>query len=296
MKKLLFSIFILSFILHSGCSKYVTQYEGPYNDEKGVVLPPSSKVHSIVYVESGKLNVIDDQMTDIKTFPSLPTNIVYAAINNTHDRIAYKTATGNITIIDSIGTQLGQIVGTSAVKCFDWHANNETLYYMDGYTLKFYGKTVPARLTDFTSNLIFPTGSSVSGQKIFWVILLADGTVVFTYEYWAGFGPTRALVVFYMNGPFFQKLITDLNVPVNWMKCTPTGSEIMYGGKTDFVNYSYRTTPKSGTPIETFNNYLDAYAPDGLSTVSVSSEYIYLLGAKLGSKRINGAKVTALDW
>ncbi len=295
MKKLLFPIFLLFFIVHTGCSKYKVQFDGAYDDKTGIDVKSKPKDHQIVYVESGKLYTIDPKLEDIRPYPNLPTGIVYAAINPAHTKIAYKTAIGNITLIDSSGTQLAIIASTSAVTSFDWHANNETLYYVDGLTLKFYGKSVTAAITNFNTSTIFPIGSTE--KTLFGAIVNADGSVIYTREYYTGWNYTRILTMDNVTGNDINQQMSDFSINISWMRASLKADVLAFGGRKGSLIGSYRAYFNgSSSPEYLSSNYFTAYAPDGLFTVSINTTGMWVSGAKQYSKFINSAQITALDW
>jgi hypothetical protein len=295
MKKLLLPICLFCLIIHTSCSKYKVQFEGAYDDKTGVDIKSQTKDHQILYVQSGKLYTIDPKLEDIRPYPNLPTGIVFAAINPAHTKIAYKTALGNITLIDSSGTQLATIASTSAVTSFDWHANNETLYYVDGFTLKFYGKSVPVAITNFNTSTIFPIGSTE--KTLFGAIVNADGSVIYVREYYTGWNYSRILTIDNVTGSDINQQMYDFSINVSWLRTSLKADVLAFGGRKGSLIGSYRAyLNASSTPEYLSSNYFTAYAPDGLFTVSINATGMWVSGAKQYSKFVNSAQITALDW
>jgi hypothetical protein len=292
MKKILLSTFALPLIFFLGCSKYEVQYEGAYDDNAGIDLKNQSKDHQIIYVESGKLYAIDPTLSDVRPYSNLPAGIVYASINYAHDKIAYKTATGNITIIDSAGTQLSTIASTSNVTLFDWHPNNQTLYYMSGFTLKFHGPTVKTPAINFGG--LFPTQSD---NKFLGITIREDDTYVCMIQYLAG-TYQRNILVSSLSGNMTQYRLGNISNEVKWFRSALKGNYVYFGGiesnkLTSFqcpVGIEYRDASLNYT-------YFIAPSPDGLYEIKAFDTELFVnIKNETYRKKVVGTKITALDW
>ena len=87
--------------------------------------------------------------------------------------IAYKEEFGDITIVDTLGELVASITNTEEVEIFDWHANNETLYFVDDMDLKFFGPAINVETTNFS--FLFPSFGT-SFRKVNGICVLPDGT------------------------------------------------------------------------------------------------------------------------
>jgi hypothetical protein len=168
MRYTFFALFLV--LLFNACVEYQTQYEGPYSDGQSVAV-----TYEIVFVENGALRMANQSLSRVKTL--LPSsNISKASINYRHDRIAYKTATGNILVVDTAGTAIATVPNSNNVIWFDWHANNETLYMLNpNNTLSFYGPPIQVATTNLLSRL---PGYFTSNLGIRSVAIKANGTVI----------------------------------------------------------------------------------------------------------------------
>lgn len=168
MRYIFFALFLV--LLFNACVEYQTQYEGPYTDGQAVAI-----TYEIVFVHNGALRMANQSLSRVKTLvPS--SNISQASINFRHDRIAYKTATGNILVVDTAGTTIATVPNSSNVIWFDWHANNETLYMLNpNNTLSFFGPPIQVATTNLLNRL---PGYFTSNLGIKSVAIQANGTVI----------------------------------------------------------------------------------------------------------------------
>jgi hypothetical protein len=168
MRYTIFALFIC--VLLNACVEYKTQYEGPYTDGQPVAIS-----YEIVFVENGALRMANPSLSRVKTLLP-PSNISKASINFRHDRIAYKTATGNILVVDTTGIAIASVPNSSNVIWFDWHANNETLYMLNpNNTLSFYGPPIQGATSNFVNRL---PGYGTNNLGIKSVAIKANGTMI----------------------------------------------------------------------------------------------------------------------
>ena len=300
-KNILLNLLLVGCIFNMGCSKYKVQYEGAYDDSKSIDPTTQRKEHEIIYVESGKLYAIDRTLTDVKAYQNIASSgsIAYASINPAHTKIAYKTVSGDINIIDSAGTFIATIPSTAAVNSFDWHANNETLHYVDGFTLKFYGKALTVSITNFNTTTIFPVGGT--SRKLYAASVLADGSVVYLSEYYTGLNYLRTLTVDKLTGTDVKQQLYRYTIAPTWIRLAPTDLIFYYGGSNGFPTpnseETYRVNLTSTTATETYidGTKFAAYSSDYRVRTSIYQDKIYVDGTTSISKTI-GSKVTALDW
>jgi hypothetical protein len=166
------SLAILSIALISACAKYEPQYEGRYKDGDPTSVVPV--VYEIVYVMDGQIFMASADLRHVKSLPT-SNNVQKASINYAHDRIAYKPQFGgNLVVIDTAGTQLEVVPSSSNVTYFDWHANNQTLYMLEGSIVKFHGPSVIVPyLNLFDAHPYFGTNDYPS------LAVLPDGSLAF---------------------------------------------------------------------------------------------------------------------
>ena len=171
--KNLFKISVVIFLVGMlGCEKYKTQFEGPYSDATNPSTKPIS--YEIVFCKEGRLFMADKYVHFTKQF-SIVQPIKKVSINDAHDRIAYKTSSGSITIIDTTGAEISVVPNSKTVEWFDFHANNQTLYMLENKKLTFFGPPVAVAATDLESALPWLSND----VQIPTAAVAADGSVVF---------------------------------------------------------------------------------------------------------------------
>jgi hypothetical protein len=139
-------LLFFSLLLLSSCSKYETQYEGPYSEADPE--PKGPAYYDMVFVLDNQLYMASADLKQVKKL-NIPTSISRASINFSHTRIAYQPAFGgNLVVIDTSGAQIATVPNSEGATDFDWHANNETLYFLDNNDLRFFGPNVMAAHTD----------------------------------------------------------------------------------------------------------------------------------------------------
>ena len=192
----------------AGCTAYETQYEGPYTDGDNV---NTSVNYEILFVENGILKFATPNLTKVKTLPA-GANITKASINYRHDRIAFKTATGNIIVTDTALSTMIILPNTSGVLWFDWHANNQTLYMLNANsTLSFYGPTITVATTNLRTGL---PGYFTNDLGIKTVAITPAGTVVFGVGLDQSIGPESGVWVRKTDGRS-TRLRTDYDAPTH---------------------------------------------------------------------------------
>jgi hypothetical protein len=289
MKKLLFYGCLLAFLIISSCKKYETQFEGPYNPNT-----ETKTVRPIAFVINGNVRLIDVPLTAIKTLVfSAP--IRFASINAGSDKLAVKSTSSDITIADTSGKVVATVPNTLTITNFDWHANNETLYYLDNFTLKFYGKSINIAISDFTN--IFPTNAL--SKKVYAVNILADGSVLFIYEYISNAKTQRFLRLNKISGGILEKALGNTTHATRWLKKSDS-NDIIYFGGLDFtlpINRCYKTTlTATGFEQSISNASFVTISPNGVYTVTASSAGLTVEGAANNYNFTLGANPTDLDW
>ncbi|AEE53684.1 hypothetical protein [Haliscomenobacter hydrossis] len=192
----------------AGCTAYETQYEGPYTDGDNV---NTSVNYEILFVENGVLKFATPNLTKVKTLPA-GANITKASINYRHDRIAFKTAAGNIIVTDTALSTQTILPNTSGVLWFDWHANNQTLYMLNANsTLSFHGPAITVATTNLRTGL---PGYFTNDLGIKTVAITPAGTVVFGVGLDQSIGPESGVWVRKTDGKS-TRLRTDYDAPTH---------------------------------------------------------------------------------
>ena len=175
MKKNAILIFLLVGLGLSACFNYEAQFEGAYTDED---LGAGGQLKKeLVIAAGGTVYLTDPTLRSFDPIESTRNaDIRLASINFSHTQVLYKTPTGNIQIYDiAAATEVDEVPDSEAAIWFDFHHNNETVYFLDTEgLLHTYGPTVLARQPLDLNSLLAPT-RSVEGAAI-----LPGGEVVFS--------------------------------------------------------------------------------------------------------------------
>ena len=168
-------VFVSIMLSFCGCLKYETQFEGPYEDpeiDNEATLP---KV--LVFVATGTVYLANEYFEDI-TIVDEGGNIKWASINHNHTKVLFKRFNENIQIYNIASeTVVDEVPNSDQATWFDFHANNETVYYNDGWMLHTYG---PAVLLNNPTNL--QELSPVSGFSVALrgLAVYANGNIVYS--------------------------------------------------------------------------------------------------------------------
>ncbi len=119
---------LLLVLVCSACFNYETQFEGPYDpdseDKEEVVIPKE-----VVYVAGGNVYLANEFARDSVIIDDSG-RIKVASINNNHTKVIYKENNQNIKIYDIESERItGEVPGSQDAFWFDFHANNETIYF-----------------------------------------------------------------------------------------------------------------------------------------------------------------------
>lgn len=279
-------LFLLVFL--GGCVEYKTQYEGPYQDGASAAV-----TYEILFVENGVMRMANQNLSRVKTLPTA-SNVVKASINYRHDRIAFKTATGNIMVIDTAGQTLATVTNSNNVLWFDWHTNNETLYMLNpNNTLSFYGPTISVATANPASRI--PGYPNLSIKT---VAITSNGTVV--CGAYSEFVPAESGVWILEPNGQNTRLRTDFDIPTH-IRISPQN---YYG----YLSMQNSATSSAGAflLIEPGNHFLERLngsprllAPSPMDENeaigwSLSPKELYLRSGK--SKLPVSGVVDDLDW
>lgn len=173
--KITFRYFILlSLILFLGsCFEYETQFEGTYDDEEGNQ-PQSLKV--LVFAAGGDVYLSDPAIQKIEKIDSIG-NVELASINNAHTKVAFKRGGGDIQIYDiATGTIIDEVPSSNNANWFDFHKNNETVYFLTGWKMDTYGPDVMVS-KPIDLEVINTKGGSIKGA-----VVLENGNIIFSVQ------------------------------------------------------------------------------------------------------------------
>ncbi len=288
--KYIFPIAIFIFAI-TACSKYETQYEGPYNDADN-----PNKIeypHEVMVAEGGKVLLLDRKFNNKKELENTPPNVQKASINFAHDLIACWAPGQDIVVLDSNSVVQATVPNTAQVDWFDWHPNNQTLVILHDGIISLYGPDVDVVDTDL--NDVFPSFSIE--KKITCATVNSDGTVLFNYEFYSAGSYYNRIGIKQPVGqglPFLiQELYPDLNV--TWMRIDIEGNTIALGGPTNFGRITYVYDYLNFQLFDWGATQFFAFSPDGWGNLlfyNNTLEYSVSYGFYYNSTNA----VTALDW
>lgn len=234
MKHLLKSCVLLTLVFCvAACAKYQTQFEGPYSDDPNGSTAPAI-VYEIVFCQNGQLYLCDQKLKNVKQLPTVG-SVQKASINYNHTKIAYQSAGQNLRIIDLEGNDLGSVPGSGNLKCFDWHANHETLYMLD----------IDNNISQFGPSIPLSTSNALSALPYFaWSYTLNTiavgplGDVYIGFEVYDGLYFTRGVYVNKVNGQ--DVFLNSSYLVPSGMRLSADGETLLVNGvESNFYPYSY---------------------------------------------------------
>lgn len=278
--------------LFSGCG-YKTIFEGPYSDD---LIYSTGEIYSqIVFTRSGELVLTDPYFTNIKTMPEVD-NIALSAINYRHDLIAYKINGNDIVICDTAFQIMGTVPGSEEAIFFDFHANNETLYYLteDG-AVGIYGPEIPRELSHI-NELVTSSLNTIDAHAI---VIAPDGAVVVAYSHFInGQGDVNRIAKLRpgSNAEFY-----DPDYQVNSLRMDESGDKyfvsVNSGSGQDFETF-YGLMQQPGLKNYYQSSQLSAISPDGEYVLLSKSNNNIIVKHEPGFvyRSPNYSNITSLDW
>ena len=184
--KFLFAFGIIT--LFGSCFNYETQYEGPYSDSENT---GGSFSKELVYVAGGKVFLADRFAESAITLDDSG-SVTVASINNDHTKVLYKRVNNNIQIYDiATETVIDEVPDSENAKWFDFHPNNETVFFLSFNMLDTYGPDVlPTHPIDLGAL------SGVTGGIVYGVALAPSNRIYFS----VASSSTNTEYLFYSNG------------------------------------------------------------------------------------------------
>jgi hypothetical protein len=283
--KTTFKYFILlSLILFLGsCFEYETQFEGPYDDEEGKQIQ-SSKV--LVFAAGGDVYLTDPAMEKIEKIDSIG-NVEIASINNAHTKIAFKRGGNDIQIYDiATSTIIDEVPSSNNASWFDFHANNETVYFLTGWKIDTYGPDVMvAKPIDLEA--INTKGGSIKGA-----VVLENGNILFSIEgdLYNYINETDGIIEVdddFILGPYREHL--RLNKVEDTFWGATNQNRVYIHNFTESVLSSHYSNASFGAPTAITVGYIVSPAIGG-------GDDIYLPSSSTPVSLPTNAKVTSIDY
>jgi hypothetical protein len=279
----------------TACSKYQTQYEGPYSDEGGSSNTNNNYVYEVICVQGGELFSMDRHFRVSKKLPTTGGAIEQASINYSHDKIAYKTSSGSIQIMDSAGVFIATVPNSTDVEWFDWHANNETLYMLT-YTdqIKLYGPNISLASTNAQNSLPYFAVADINS-----IAVTPDGSVLISHAIPGSLIEANGVYVANDADNDFFCFKYLYNMPTK-VRINENGTKGVYS-LTDNSGFNPKAhsfpVAENGFVTEIENSPQAAISPDGSLFIKVSdSRQSLYSGVSFASISPGSGNITDLDW
>lgn len=277
-------IFSLGLILFLGsCFDYETQFEGPYNDEDGVQIESSK---GLVFAAGGDVYLSDPAISKIEKIDSIG-NVEIASINNAHTKILFKRGSSNIQIYDIVtGTIIDEVPSSNNATWFDFHANNETVYFLTGWIMDTYGPDV------LVSKPIDLEPINTKGGSIRGAVVIENGNILFSiqgslYNYINETDGVTELNSDLALGPYRKHL--RLNKAGDTFWGATNQNKVYVHNFAETILTSHYSNASFGVPTEITVGYLVSPAVGG-------GDDIYLPSSSTGVSIPTSAKITSIDF
>ncbi|MEM6964891.1 MAG: hypothetical protein AAF573_09010 [Bacteroidota bacterium] len=177
MKNIFIYFMIGAFVFSlSTCQKYDPQFEGAYNEENG----PSADAKVVTFVLNGNVCVADARFQDIVVLDDSG-DVEVASINHEHTKILFKRANENIQIYDIASMSIdGDVPNSQDAEWFDFHGNNETIYFQTEWVLSTYGPEIFSTTSVDIKDLY---DDYVATDILRGISVLRDGGIVFSVQH-----------------------------------------------------------------------------------------------------------------
>lgn len=133
----------------------------------------------LVILADGDIYLANEFVEDFKLIEEEGT-VELVSINNNHTKVAFKRDNENIQIYDIASDMIiDEVPNSASAFWFDFHANNETVYFYSSWLLKTYGPEVLLNNPTDIMNLSPISGSSV---YIKGVVILENGNIIYSID------------------------------------------------------------------------------------------------------------------
>ena len=284
----IYILFILLVIGTSSCSNYEAQFEGPYNEESET----SAEAKVVVFVVDGNVLLANAVLQDIETIDNSG-EVDVVSINNAHTKVIFKRENGNIQIYDIKEERITDEVPNSGdATWFDFHANNETIFFQTDWTVSTYGpEVIPNNIIDIKS--IYPV--FVDGNILRGVTMLENGGFIYSVEitpavlslnYYDG----QENVFQLFNGSIRKHLRLDEEETTLWTS-NLAESNVSFHDVTTLDLTGGTTAASFATPVDSDSGFLIIK-----NWNASGNQAILLPGTTLGRVFSGGQEVSSIDY
>lgn len=275
-KIIIFGLSIGLLLGASACFKYEPQYEGTYTDSDENIESLFPK--ELVYVANGNVYLADRFGKNPIILDDSGT-VELASINNDHTRVIFKPANQNIQIYDvETETMLEDLNDTQDAIWFDYHSNNETIYFLRS------NQRLDTRGPEVLVNRPLNFSNTIPNYSVNSVVVLTFGNVYAAFSGDAG----------QQNGRLMQVLGTTvvdskiLPVSLNNIRLEESRNRVV-GGSFNNMVLAYSTIDLE--KLQTFEDYKLA----GGNGYFLSQEDVLIIPNAEDIEELPG-EVTAIDF
>jgi len=197
----------------------LSNQKGPY---PYITLQQVKKIDSVVhpaiknvaFIYQGNIYYVADFTKPVTQVTTDGTAAKLVRMSHDHTKFAYLNTGKQIVVVDNTGKQITTLSQYTQVKCFDWSADDKTLYILNGNSMAYYGPSM--NLPAFS----IPSGSD---QSVSWVSVSMQGDFAYV-AHWFDFS----------YGDLYQLVVQPHG---NGQKFVYTNPD-EYGYEMDYVNFS----------------------------------------------------------
>jgi len=275
-------------LLSSGCLNYETQFEGPYEDVEDNTADTVELQQVVVFVAGGKVYLADENVKQIETIDDSG-DVRIASINNEHSKVLYKRQGENIQIYNIEEKRVvDEVANSENANWFDFHANNQTVYYTNGWELRTYGPEVL-----IANPIDIKQLSPVSGNSVFFkgVAVLQNGSFIYSISV-SGAGDRLYL----SDGDRNMASFTDLEFRHS-LRINKDENEIWTASEYDNRLYVHNTTDLSKIKTDA-NHFLGAPTSNGqgYKVTAFDENTIILPFLGVGVESPGNARISSIDY
>lgn len=171
----IYIIFIFIIFELVSCQKYDVQFEGAYDEVNG----PPSEAKVVAFVINGNVFMTNARLQDLVEIDDSG-DVEVVSINNAHTKIIFKRENQNIQIYDIISQSIeGEVPNSQDAEWYDFHANNETIYFQTDWIVSTYGPEVIPNNTVDIKNIL---SDYASGFILRGVAISREGDIIYSVQ------------------------------------------------------------------------------------------------------------------
>jgi hypothetical protein len=150
MKKIIYTLLSLTFVLAIGCQKdpypYIT-----LNDVKAIDSVAHPAVKGAAFIYNGNVYFVNDFTKPATQITTDGSAAKFVKVSHDYSKFAYLNSGNQIMVVSNKGAVLTTLSQYTQVKSFDWSADDKTLYILNGDAMAYYGPAMNLPDLDFES-------------------------------------------------------------------------------------------------------------------------------------------------